>query len=301
MRRIRQSRKRQAIAITRVSSYDKWMAWLIASVILLAFMVMILFGIWLTLFGSDTDSWSAKKTRTFEFNEHLVSRPMSPNSFDQPDFGELPEARPFQMQQALQAVCHTPSTLRGWIKSLSGTTDQPGQIGEKGLDGRKPGTDEQEENIIPEWERWKLVYESESRDEYYKILDSFDIYLGAVYQTSNKVCFLKDLADKDSRLEIGSRESDKAGNLYFRNVNSGLRTWDKSRIESAGVDPEDAVIVVHFIPEELQASLLKLEVDIASKSRKELREIERTTFRCRENDGEYEYYVEDIKYRPDPG
>lgn len=175
------------------------------------------------------------------------------------------------------------------------------------LDGASTGdadeskVDPQEPKIRPEWERWKIEYSAADRDEYASILQSFDIYLGVVSQTSNRIDFLTELTEEKATVKTGTRQSDEAQVIYFRNTKASLREWDKAIVQDAGLELDEKVIVL-FYPKEIRNKLLERELAICTKDNKEPSEVKSVSFGCRpqEADEGFEYFVKEIQYRPRP-
>ena len=131
------------------------------------------------------------------------------------------------------------------------------------------------------------------------ILESFGIYLGAVSQISNQILFFEDLNNPAPTMTPGNRKSPQAQNLYFRNTKSRLKRWDQNKVLAGGGDIDNK-IVVQFYPPEVRSMLLSLEQEVYLAAGKNLTEVRETLIRCRPAGNGYEYYIEDIKYRPAP-
>ena len=281
-----------------VSRADKYHAFLTAGVIVAASLVLVLYGIWLASFDEvGAVDRSKKATTIIDITDWNSDQLVTLLDFDVPGMGELPEATQPQILQALQAVTDSASFVVG-SHELVGTDDQHGkQGGVLGDDNRVPGPFQ--DDVVPEWERWRIKFQADSEEEYLAMLDSLNIHLGAVHQISNKIYFLANLTDDEPDLSEGTRQDEKGQRLYFRNVTDPMKRWERQQMTSAGVDLEN-YIVVQFYSEKLRAKLAETEKSVIDET-KSLAEIKQTTFVCHQTDDGYEFRVNEIKYRPNPG
>lgn len=284
-------------ADTRVSNYDKTSAMLVAGVVVIGALVFILFMVWLTLFSWRSAIKPPPPILELAGNDN---RPEGvADDWQPPGVEEFPEVEEPQLADALEAVTDSISSVRAQLEKVDGNAAQMGSgsgLGDKRARG--PGTGNS--NIIPEWERWKIEYQAGTMAEYMSILESFDIYLGSISQISNQILFFDDLNNASPIMTAGNRKSPLAQNLYFRNTpKSRLKRWDQNKVLAGGGDTNNK-IVVQFYPPAVRQQLLELEQADYLKEGKELTEVRQTLFRCRAAGGGYEYYVEDIKYRPKP-
>jgi len=290
-------------ASTAVSEVDRTHGLLTASVIVLTFLVLVLFGIWLASFSTES---MAKRTRLLS-PDFGIDQPnpdltlVSLLDFNEPGLGEFPEAREPAMLKALAAVTETVSEVAGDEASLSGEQAIQGKRG--GIAGeqlRIPGPP-QEDQSIPVWERWKIELSAESSEDYFQLLENLDVCLGAVYVKENTISFVSDLTAETPTLESGDRESDLAKQVYFRNTRSKLKEWDRSIVLQAGVPAEDETLVVQFYPEPLVDQMLAAEAKVIQAKGKKLIEVKKTTFGLKRTDEGYRVIVTEIRYRPAPG
>ncbi|MCP4082805.1 MAG: hypothetical protein GY819_07365 [Planctomycetaceae bacterium] len=283
-------------ADTRASSYDKTSAMLVASVVVIGAFVFILFMIWLSLFSFGSPAKMPPPILELAGNDN---RPEGvSDDWQPPGVEEFPEVTEPQLADALEAVTESISTVRAQLEKVDGNAVEMGSGSGEG-DKRAKGPGSGNSNIIPEWERWKIEYQAGTMAEYMSILQSFEIYLGSVSQVSNQILFFTDLNNPRPTMEPGNRKSPKAQNLYFRNTKSRLKRWDQNKVLAGGGDVDNK-IVVQFYPPAVRQKLLQLEQAVYLEDGKDLTEVRQTLFRCRAGGGGYEYYVEDIKYRPKP-
>lgn len=283
-------------ADTRASNYDKTSAMLVAGVIVIGALVFILFMIWLTLFSFGSPPTAPPPILELAGNDN---RPEGvADDWQPPGVEEFPEVTEPQLADALEAVTDSISSVRAQLEKVDGNAAEMGTGSGLG-DKRARGPGSGNANIIPEWERWKIEYQAGTMAEYMSILESFKIYLGAVSQVSNQILFFNDLNNSKPTLTPGNRKSPMAQNLYFRNTKSRLKRWDQNKVLAGGGDVNNK-IVVQFYPPEVRQMLLQKEQAVYLDDGKDLTEVRQTLFRCRPAGGGYEYYVEDIKYRPKP-
>jgi hypothetical protein len=293
---VRQMQPLKLRADTRVSSYDKTSAMLVAAVIVVGALVFVLFMVWLTLFAGRGAATPLPPITELAGNDN---RPEGvADDWQPPGVDEFPEIEQPQLADALEAVTDSVSSVRAQLEKVDGDSAQMGRGPGLG-DRRARGPGSGDGNIIPEWERWKIEYEAGTMAEYMDILESFDIYLGAVSQISNQILFFDNLNDSRPAMTVGTRNSPEADNLYFRNTRSRLKRWDQNKVLAGGGDVDNK-IVVQFYPPAVRETLLRLEQAEYLAAGKDLDEVRQTLFRCRAAGGGYEYYVEDISYRPKP-
>ncbi len=281
---------------TRVSNYDMTSAFLVAGVVVIGLLVFILFMIWLTLFAGREGLKPPPAILELAGND---SRPEGvADDWQPPGVEEFPEVTEPQLADALEAVTDSISSVRAQLEKVDGNAAEMGTgsgLGDKRASGPGSGNS----NIIPEWDRWKIEYTAGTSAEYMSILESFGIYLGAVSQISNQIIFYRDLNNGRPTVISGSRSSPEAQNLYFKNNKTRLKRWDQNKVVAGGGDIESK-LVVQFYPTEVRQALLELEQAEYHAEGKDLTEVRQTLFRCRPAGSGYEYYVQDIKYRPKP-
>ena len=280
----------------RVSAYDQTSALLVAGVTVIGALVFILFMVWLTLFAGRRPPKPPPAILELAGNDN---RPEGvADDWLPPGVEEFPEVEEPQLADALEAVTDSISVVRAQLEKVDGNAAQMGTGSGLG-DKRARGPGSGNANIIPEWERWKIEYVASSSAEYMAILESFGIYLGSVSQLSNQILFFQDLTAGRPTMTAGNRKSDLAQNLYFRNTKTRLKRWDEAKVIAGGGDTDNK-IVVQFYPADIRMMLLTLEQAVYLEDGKDLTEVRQTLFRCRPSGNSYEYYVEDIKYRPKP-
>ncbi len=275
----------------RVSVYDRLHAMLTATVMVGGALVLILLAAWLASFDISASLRQATLLIGQPAGEHATNLA----ALDLPD---LPAASQNQLEQQLHAMQDLPSSvlLAAAAMDVAGQGDAglPGGIGEQ----RIPGTPGVPDDVIPEWQRWQIQYSPPSAEHYMAILQAFNITIGAVHQTSNRIYLVSDLTNDPGTIATTDRSH---AELYFFNQNRRLRNWDRAMVESAGVDVETDYLLVHFYPAAVRERFRELENTALLDAGTELREIERIVFRVRPAADAFEYFIHEVVWRsPEP-
>ncbi len=284
----------QLTADTRVSGYDKLSAFLVAGVVVIGFLVFLLFMIWLTLIVDFGGRKAPVVILELAGNDN---RPEGvADDWLEPGVEEFPEVETPQLADALEATTEAVSTIRAQLETVDGNAAEMGAG--RGLgDARARGPGSGNANIIPEADRWKIEIAASSQAEYMAILESFGITMGAVSELSNLIQYVDNLTAASPAVTDGERKDEKR--LFFMNTKNRLRRWDQNKVASAGIDLKNT-LVGHFYPAELRQQLLQLEAAVYDAAGKDLTEVRQTLFRVRPRGSGYEYFVENIEYRPRP-
>ncbi len=279
---------------TKPSSYDRLSALLVALVVVIGFLVFIMFMIWLTMV---VDFRSRVQPPMMEHMAGNDNRPEGvADDWQEPGVEEFPEIEKPQLADALEAVTDAVSTVKAQLEKIDGNAPLMGRgpgLGDRRSKG--PGTGNA--NIIPESKRWKIEYAAGTMIEYMTILDSFGVTMGAVSQLSNQIHYVDDLLSTSPRFIVGDRENEKR--LYFMNTRNRLRRWDTNKVVQSGIDSRNK-LVVQFYEEPVRATLRQLEQAVYVREGRSLSEVKQTIFRVRPAGSGYEFYVENITYRPKP-
>jgi hypothetical protein len=112
----------------------------------------------------------------------------------------------------------------------------------------------------PRHHRWEIRFTAGSSIESYaRQLDSFHIELGAIGGNS-EVTYLTNLANPKPTTRTGPAASDQR--LYLIWQRGAMREADEQIAQRAGIDIQDKVLA-HFIPQEVEDELLRLEDSFA--------------------------------------
>ncbi len=217
---------------------------------------------------------------------------------------ELEEFLEPDVSMLLEAVTDAVSMTAASWDAMATDATAPSHGNGRG-DWRPPGPlDIGQRDILPEWERWSLVYNTSSLDAYARQLDHFQIELGALGGGFALVDYARGFSsDVERRQGKGSEEK----RIYFVWSRGTLKEFDRRLLRRAGVSTNDR-IVCQFISDSLRESLLRLELaaaapeaDLAAMDRREqlahFRRIKRTTFGVRRQGEGYEFYVMGQSYR----
>ncbi len=284
-------------AIAQVSDYDQYFAFLAGGIVILSVIVIILYAIWLSLFESEART--NQKLITFsgiDLGQDLTSE--FDNNLAKPGFAEFPEIEQPAMSKELIATTEAASVVAATPQKTLGEDSEIGGAYGGGKDVRQRGTPQDQPATLPAHQRWRLEYTAESKKQYFQILDHFEIYLGAVAKQNNEISFFEKLSNSQPVVEKGNRESDKAQVLYFFNPRrTAFRRWEAALVHGHDQALRDRIIV-HFIPETVQNTLLELESQQLDSDQKSLEDVKSIVFGCRAGDERsFEYYVKQTTYR----
>ncbi len=279
---------------TRVSRYDVLSGALTASAIIFGVLVTIMFLMWLMLFVKFGGSPPSAVVMEMTGNDN---RPEGEaDDWKEPGVTDFPEVETPQLADALEATTDAVSSVRAQLEKVDGSAELMGKgTGLGDIRSRGPGNGN--DDIIPDAERWKVEITAATQSEYLKILESFDITLGAVSELSNLIEYVDNLTAGSPAVSNGERKVEKR--LFFMNTRNKLRRWDQNKVNSAGIDLEYK-LVGHFYPPQLRQQLLDIESAVYTKAGHNLLEVYRTFFRIEPEGSGYRYYVERIEYRPAP-
>jgi hypothetical protein len=167
-----------------------------------------------------------------------------------------------------------------------------------------PATTEQEEvqegelemDLVPARKRFVIEYPDDSEEQYFRILEYFGIYLGAVKRSRDEIIFLENPNSEEPQVSTGTRKSEKALVLHIRNMDSPFREWDEARMKKHGVDLAGA-LPERFYPAETEKLLTDLEAGKLKEEGRTLSDVYQTRFGCRATDDGFEYFVIGIDYK----
>ena len=277
---------------TKVSQYDKVSSFLVASLILAAFVTALL----LILYFSQLD-WSPSLMPVYR-SEKLAGEQTKAKGvaedIEEPGVEELPDVTEPQLAELVKALTNDPSSNYAAFEAVSGNMSQVGP-GSGGGDWREIGNDDDDgpDDFVPDWKRWNIRYSSMSKEEYAQQLEFFGIELGAVSPNESVIQYVSQFATEPIR-RTGSRKAEKR--VAFRyNKESLLAKWDADILTNCGISTSQKFLM-QFYPKQTRAELLRLE-SVALNGRS-LKRVKKTTFGVRpDGSGGFEYFVLDIEYR----
>lgn len=275
---------------TKVSSYDRLSAILIASITIIGFMTTILFLIWLT-----TDVDYTAPTQGVEITEIGDIGDEKPEGFEddafEPGVEEFPEVETPQLAQSIEAVTDAVSSVRANSEKVSGDAAQMGKG--KGFGAREGGPGGGGGDGVPEFKRWKINYEAADIETYKQQLSFFGIDIGVVRRDNDDVYRISDPADKAEVIK-SSRAQEKS--LYFAHIKKRMMRWDEAIAASAGVDTQNANLI-QFYPEKARARIRAQEAQFLAKDQRQLSDIRQTVVKLATLADGFDFVVEDVLYR----
>lgn len=275
---------------TKVSSYDRLSAILIASITIIGFMTTILFLIWLT-----TDVDYTAPTQGVEITEIGDTGDEKPEGFEddafEPGVEEFPEVETPQLAQSIEAVTDAVSSVRANSEKVSGDEPQMGKG--KGFGAREGGPGGGGGDGVPEFKRWKINYEAADIETYKQQLSFFGIDIGVVRRDNDDVYRISDPADKAEVIK-SSRAQEKS--LYFAHIKKRMMRWDEAIAASAGVDTQNANLI-QFYPEKARARIRAQEAQFLAKDQRQLSDIRQTVVKLATLADGFDFVVEDVLYR----
>lgn len=140
---------------------------------------------------------------------------------------------------------------------------------------------------LPRPQRWEVEYgDSITLQEYAAILDFFKIELAAIGQSNTIELASKFTQDKPAVRTLVASANETRMYLSWRR-GSSREAADRELLVKAGVPVDDRVLV-QFIPEEVEQTLVRLEKQYAGRDPQDTR---RTRFGIRRTEAGYEFYV----------
>ncbi len=286
----------------KVRPYDRAAAWLIALLVILGATDSLMFLLWVSpLLGYHTEP------PAIEIQLDIAGRGDHAEGYardkEPPGVEELEEFMEPEVEMLLEAVTDVVSSTAAAWDSIASNATAPAVGSGKG-DSRPPGPLGEGEDIIPEWERWTLKYNTTTVDAYAAQLDQFNIELGAIGGGFRLVDYAKNFAGSvQKRQGKGSDEK----RIYFTWAEGKLKQYDQQLLRRAGI-PVSRRIVCQFIPPKLRQQLLNLELQYAAKGKDIskmtkndyvpiFKRIKKTIFGVRRTGGRYQFYVISQAYR----
>jgi len=144
---------------------------------------------------------------------------------------------------------------------------------------------------IPAYERWEIRMSAANLDEYAKQLDFFKVELAVAGGGSPVVEYISKLSSGKPTVRIGDPKDEHR--LRFLHRSGELRAGDRQLASKAGVKT-DGRVVFQFYDDATYKSLLALEA--TRKGNRRIKEVRRTVFGVKSNQGRYEFYVIDQQY-----
>lgn len=275
---------------TRVSRYDTLNAVLVALIMIVGFLVSVLFLIWLT----TAYDFSSSKTaiNIDEFDEQGDEKPEGvADDILEPGVEEFPEVETPQLAVALEAVSEAISTVRSSLEERSGDAAKMGKGSGLGSRDGGPGTGG---GAVPEYKRWIIQYEADSLSTYAKQLSYFNIDIGVVHKTNQKIWRVSHL-EKNPALTLTSRSAESKS-LRFMHKKQRMIRWDRTLASRAGA-PLDNTITCHFYPESTRKIIRIAEAKALEGTGRSVVDLRNTILKLESTESGYVFTVIELLYR----
>jgi hypothetical protein len=220
--------------------------------------------------------------------------------FDPPSVEEVQQLSEPAMEQTLQLVTETISTISSSFESIDASV--LGKDSDAKGDSRPPGPEGEGDDIIPRYDRWELKFTARDRRNYAIQLEAFKIDIGAIGGGVPTVDFVSNVSSGPKKKSVTPKEEKSQKRLMFISVTeNALLQYEKQILQSAGV-PHSGRQVLKFLPNSVEESLAQAEAVFYRERRsKDLRvsQIAKTVFECRAKDkgAGFEFVVIDQRYR----
>ena len=139
--------------------------------------------------------------------------------------------------------------------------------------------------------RWSIFYATnQTLSQYARTLDEFRIELGVL--KSGKLKVLSQMS-ADKPTVRNATGDDKR--MFFRWQDEGRKKADKELARLAGLIDEN-LLIVHYIPSELEQTLIRLEAEAAKAKSVPVSKIKKTKFGIKKDGNRREFYVMSIEF-----
>ena len=164
----------------------------------------------------------------------------------------------------------------------------------RGFGSREGGPGMGSGDIVPEYKRWKIDYDSNSIQEYAQQLSFFSIDIGVIDENSNAIIRIRDPGGT-AAVTNSNRGSEKSS-LYFSHEKQRFRRWDDTLTRQNNV-PLNGRFTVQFYPNPTRAMLREIEKNYLAQQGKTLEDVRRTFFKVVPAAGGFEFQLTGMDYR----
>ncbi len=270
----------------RPDDYDRTSAFLTSLVILTATIVATGVMIWLMYQASPARKFDAvAMDQAMDFGETDQLKGVS-DSFEIPGDQDFPEKETPQLERALELATQLPSRVEATLNRLHGEDSftTGGFLGGRGGDPQpKPNNP---------WKRWVFEYKSKDILEYKNQLDYFDIEIGVVSKTTERIDLISNVV-KTAKVDQTVRRDEKR--VYFTHSSATFLRWDQKIAGEVGIGDLENRFMVQFLNKELTEKLTAMELKYAKEKGINLDNVSRTKFGFRAKDDEFEVYIIEMK------
>ena len=276
---------------SRTTAYDRLSAWLTALVMLIGFLVATLFLIWLTsVFNFDNRVPVAIDQSQPGADGNEKAEGFEDDALD-PGVEDFAEVEAPQLAEALEAVSNAVSSIRANPNKVSGDAVAMGTgSGFGNREGGPSGTG----NNVPDYQRWKIIYEVDNIGTYKRQLDFFGIQVGVLASQTEDVWTVSNVSTS-----VDLKKTDRKGQrgiLGFYHEKLRMKKWDQQIARGAGVSV-DGNVMVQFYPQKTRAIIAQVEAEYLASVGKELKDVLRTNLTVEESGAGFAFTVQGCVYR----
>ena len=147
---------------------------------------------------------------------------------------------------------------------------------------------------IPDYKRWKIVYEVDSKDVYLQQLDFFNIQIGVVESASEVIYRVSDVS-RSVKVTTSSREQEN-NSLRFSHAKLRMKKWDQEIATRAGV-PVSGALMCQFYPENVRNMIAQAEDAYLKELGRELQEVKRTNIKVVAEGSGFKFKIVNCNYK----
>ena len=282
--------KVQQSELAQVSTYDRTAGMLNASLILVGFLVATLFIIWMTM--------STKEERLGRPKPGTPPILVEVATLDElADLKEFTPAAAPQFKSDIQSLSDAVSTVKAglWTKVKNESDIISDGLRKVGPTGIKDGDDGAGPNTsTPPHKRWKMTYQCGDISEYRNLLEQYQIKIGVVNLSSNRIQRISVAEGQFNVLESDRKQEESS--FYFHNAKTIARRWDQRFVRNLGIDVAGTT-TVHFYDAKTLAQLAELETQRVEREGKTIDDISKTQFKIESSEAGFQLKIEGIEYK----
>jgi hypothetical protein len=258
---------------------------LTALILLVGFVVAALFLVWFTsVFKFERNIAPPFEQATIGDDGNDKPEGFEDDELD-PGVEDFAEVETPQLAEALEAVSNAVSTIRANSEHVSGDA---AVMGKGGGYGSREGGPSGSGQGIPDYKRWKIVYEVDNKDTYKRQLDYFNIQIGVVQPVGEVISRISNVS-KGVNVQKTTRGRE-AKSLRFSHAKLRMKKWDQEISRKAGVDTNGA-LMVQFYPQDTRLAIAKAEDEFLKSVGRELKEVRRTNIKVEADGGGFKFTI----------
>ena len=267
----------------QVNASDYVRAFLTASNILAALVVLALFLVW--LFAALPDSTPG--------GFHL---PMDSKVTPTESKIEVQHAEPGSDEFPNLAACQLATSQ--FAADISAVTEAISNVSTTASHGLNQGDGSRKAGspppLKPEHQRWIIHYNADDIDQYAGQLSELGIDIGVIHTTSNQIWRIHDAGKTPSVIQSDRKRENTT--LRFTHKDATMQQWDKTFVRRENIDLKDT-IVCQFYSEEAKAQLRKAESAAVLEAGKSIDDVRKTVFKIAKADDKFTFDVAKIEFR----